>query len=1051
MDRKHLETFASIPQKANRILAFVTIGLIIISLRIWHLAIHQHTARTERALRARKHLVIEPAMRGTIRDRYQIMLAGNAIEYRVGVAWPPIVEIPRKAVVEGRCRFLRKEYVKALGKMLSDELGLDPTRVQDVVYSHAVFSGATPVILKTSLTEQQYYRMNMLAKDWPGLVVERAAKRVYPHGKSACHVVGYTAPLNRQEFDRTISEIRFLREYVEGVERGEDREIPGGYDSFFAVKERLMSLERKTYGLNDEIGKVGIEASFESQLRGLVGKKYFITNAHGETVREAAGSKEAVPGRRLILSISSELQEWCEQLLAMSEVDRYDRFEKHEERKLRGEKNPLLRGGAIVAIDPKNAEVVACASYPRFDPNDFVRSTPSLCGHHVKGQTSRWLEDETYAQKVWDLEWPMTREEANEKAFSERQTFLTWGEFLKLVLPNDSPMLGLLPPSTSVRRLLEIQTFADSSPILIDLTRLLIRAEELPAAAIPALASLSIDSLRNVISAKVLFSNILNNEARANFISGPFQEWRAANERAFLAKCRSDEKVKGIPQRPYLHYLEMEQARQFSTWWDKNQNAVLLSAFSNESGDVPSWVQQAVRSCVGRCVREGMFEGRKEGLFSLSSMIKKLSSQDAVGLLSALKGYDQLSGALQGAYTSNVRGGPPETAQDLIRSFISLRSSPLASFCHMRPSAQGSIFKLVVAYAALHQQLRRLAGDEHRLNPGFFHINDGSFRSEGKLFVCHDGSGKPVPQMYKGGRLPKSADPNIGEIDLVRAIGRSSNPYFSLLAGDFLENPSLLCEAAKGFGYGEKTGIALPFESSGAFPADLQTNKTGLYTTAIGQHTLTATPLQASVMLSTLANGGDVITPRLLRMAIGPEESHAFHHSLPGAAALRAVGIDFPLWLAEGSEVSKHHIHITACRKKRHIDLSSKERSLILEGMLASIQRTIHDSGIHHLFSNRPAFLKSLSSLEGQVVGKSSTAESYERLGLGVGQKPATYNHTWFGGIFFPSNVRPPFDAVQPELVVIVFLRYGSFGKDAAPLAASVAEVWRAIRSRHGE
>jgi cell division protein FtsI/penicillin-binding protein 2 len=113
----------------------------------------------------------------------------------------------------------------------------------------------------------------------------------------------------------------------------------------------------------------------------------------------------------------------------------------------------------------------------------------------------------------------------------------------------------------------------------------------------------------------------------------------------------------------------------------------------------------------------------------------------------------------------------------------------------------------------------------------------------------------------------------------------------------------------------------------------------------------------------------------------------------------------------------------------------------------------MHDPNIHRLFAHRPSLLKSLSGVDGQVLGKSSTAESYERLGLGIGQKPVMYNHTWFGGIFFPPNThcRPPFDNVQPDLVVVVYLRYGSFGKDAAPLAASVAEAWRAIRKRHGE
>ena len=133
-------------------------------------------------------------------------------------------------------------------------------------------------------------------------------------------------------------------------------------------------------------------------------------------------------------------------------------------------------------------------------------------------------------------------------------------------------------------------------------------------------------------------------------------------------------------------------------------------------------------------------------------------------------------------------------------------------------------------------------------------------------------------------------------------------------------------------------------------------------------------------------------------------------------------------------------------------DIPSDQQRLLFEGMSASIERTMRDHHLQYLFSHRPGLLQSLSDMRGQMISKSSTAQSYERLGVGIGQKPCMYNHTWLGSLFFPKECKNvcPFENVQSELVVVVFLRYGTYGKDAAPLAASVAKEWREIRKRHG-
>ena len=103
----------------------------------------------------------------------------------------------------------------------------------------------------------------------------------------------------------------------------------------------------------------------------------------------------------------------------------------------------------------------------------------------------------------------------------------------------------------------------------------------------------------------------------------------------------------------------------------------------------------------------------------------------------------------------------------------------------------------------------------------------------------------------------------------MRAIETSSNPYFSLLAAEYLKDPEDLIRAAKEFGYGEKTKITLPGEIAGNVPQDVVTNRTGLYATAIGQHTLVTTPLQTALMLGAIANGGKLLEPKIVSLVAG--------------------------------------------------------------------------------------------------------------------------------------------------------------------------------------
>lgn len=108
----------------------------------------------------------------------------------------------------------------------------------------------------------------------------------------------------------------------------------------------LNSPEFIRYEPGDVIGKAGIERQYDDHLRGVDGQRQVLVDNLGRE-RRVIGFKEATPGRNLQLTIDLDLQVVAE--LAMEG-----------------------RKGAVVALDPRNGEVLAMVSRPAFDPNQFA-------------------------------------------------------------------------------------------------------------------------------------------------------------------------------------------------------------------------------------------------------------------------------------------------------------------------------------------------------------------------------------------------------------------------------------------------------------------------------------------------------------------------------------------------------------------------------------------------------------------------------------------------------------------------------------------------------
>ncbi|MDE3046680.1 MAG: hypothetical protein KGJ02_08605, partial [Verrucomicrobiota bacterium] len=356
------------------------------------------------------------------------------------------------------------------------------------------------------------------------------------------------------------------------------------------------------------------------------------------------------------------------------------------------------------------------------------------------------------------------------------------------------------------------------------------------------------------------------------------------------------------------------------------------------------------------------------------------------------------------------------------------------SFAYEVGSPQGSIFKLISAYEALRQGKQLTLIDELSKQGVAYTLNRTLY-----------------PRFYKGGRLPRSAATSIGKIDLVSAIEQTSNPYFSILAGDCFENPEDLTEAAKLFGFGEKTGIELPREKRGKVPTDLKTNRTGLYSTAIGQHTLLTTPLQTATMIATIANGGKLLKPKIVKEAIGltPDRQPLGAFAVSSYLAkeeLNALGIPFPLFTSLQTRASLPASTQQPTEIKRLVPMDSRIRNTLLEGMDRAVwgpKGSARPSVIKGLLSD-PLLMRDYLALQHQMVGKTSTAEIVCNFSINPSSLPQMYKNIWFGSACFTDSTQ-----VDPELVVVVFLRFGDAGKEAAPLAAQMIHKWREIKKRH--
>lgn len=223
---------------------------------------------------------------------------------------------------------LAKKYKNSTGKEILDDL-LKEYPIQQIrryiVIKDAIkmgsFSGYSNITIASNINRDTAFIVYQQLTDLPGINVSLKPVRYYPYSTLASSVVGYVSSISSSQ-----QESYELR----------------GYDTS-----------------TDLIGVSGIESAFEEQLKGIKGGTTVKVNSQGRTTEELF-KLESYPGNNVHLTINKDVQYAAQEAL------------KDQIIKLQSEGLTSATRGAVVAVEVNTARVIAMASYPDFDPNDFA-------------------------------------------------------------------------------------------------------------------------------------------------------------------------------------------------------------------------------------------------------------------------------------------------------------------------------------------------------------------------------------------------------------------------------------------------------------------------------------------------------------------------------------------------------------------------------------------------------------------------------------------------------------------------------------------------------
>jgi penicillin-binding protein 2 len=264
----------------------------VIPARLAFLQVAQGKYNRELADDNRIQLIPKRPERGKIFDRKGRILAGSELSYAVSI-WPLVQK--------------REQWPQIL-KTLSEILNIPSAQIKAKV-EKAAANSPSRVSIARGISFAQIVALQEHRSELFGVEVDNEATRAYPYGELAAQTLGYIGEITEEDY---------------------------------------KELKPKGYRLDDVVGKVGIEATYEQELHGTWGGQQVEVDGAGQIVR-ILGQKPTLPGKDITLTLDLDVQKAAEEALGN-------------------------RSGAVVAMDPRDGSVLAMVSHPAFDPNWFSKS-----------------------------------------------------------------------------------------------------------------------------------------------------------------------------------------------------------------------------------------------------------------------------------------------------------------------------------------------------------------------------------------------------------------------------------------------------------------------------------------------------------------------------------------------------------------------------------------------------------------------------------------------------------------------------------------------------
>jgi len=249
---------------------------------------------------ARTYILDVPAPRGQITDRNGEPLAQNRLSYSLAINFPTPLDFS-----DAQALSFAREKIDKTARLIGRKIKI----ADDAILRHYHNRGIMPMEIAPNLTQLEY---DQIKNDPPpGVMVRPTYVRIYPNGKVAGQIIGYTGKTGRN---------------------------PDG------IVDNHETLWPETEG------REGLEQTFNEMLTGKHGEYKLTFDKDGRKTSEKLITPPE-PGYNVVTTLDLRLQQLAEKALETK-----------------------AKRGAIVITDPNNGDVLALASWPTYDPNLFVPS-----------------------------------------------------------------------------------------------------------------------------------------------------------------------------------------------------------------------------------------------------------------------------------------------------------------------------------------------------------------------------------------------------------------------------------------------------------------------------------------------------------------------------------------------------------------------------------------------------------------------------------------------------------------------------------------------------